>query len=56
MVVGKGAPSRRAYFAGEQHAFVSRALSACIAFYSFSQPSVCRRICAAPICGGMTIR
>ena len=37
MVVGNGAPSRRAYFAGEQHAFVSRALSACIVFSSFSQ-------------------
>ncbi len=45
MVVGSGAPSRRAYFAGEQHALVSRTLSACIAFSSFNQPSVCRRIC-----------
>src|SRR6185437_16572560 len=37
IVVGKGAPSRSAYFAGEQQALVSRSLSACIALSSWSK-------------------
>jgi hypothetical protein len=53
--VGKGAPSR-AYFDGEQQAFVRRARSASIALSSLNQSSVCRSIWVAPICGGMTMR
>lgn len=39
IVAGRGAPSRRGYFVGEQQALLSRSRSACIGFSSLSQSS-----------------